>query len=184
MRGRGPQRRRKPPVPRAEVERKRISSLYARWGSPTPPTGREVLQITARGNASRVKSRQRTRRKELTAAAFRGVKAKRLRRWQRGKSDFGGRVVSTPTAKPRPAAVIDGRERQKLGWANKGPATTLTPALARDIQRLRGEGHTVSMIAETTGHPPATIGRWLGTGRAAAVAAVLEGQQYRTTNTE
>ena len=175
------QRQRPEPTPQ-ELAAKRLKGLYQRWGSPTPPTGREVFKIVARGNESRLKSRQRTRRKESTAASFRARKARQLRRWQVGREDMGGRVV-TPTAKSRPAAVIEGREREKLGWASKGPATTLTPALAGDVQRLRGEGHTIAVIAETVGHPPATVARWLRTGRAAAVAAVLEGQHYRTTNT-
>ena len=167
MRGRGPRRRQRPPPNPADIERKRIRGIYARWGGVSPPRPAEVMKVIAKSNVSRLQSAQRQRQKESTAASFRARKARRLRRWQVGREDFGGRVV-TPTAKSRPAAVIEGREREKLGWASKGPATTLTPETALEIAGLL-ESVSIKEIAERTGHPPSTVRHWIKSGRVAAL---------------
>ena len=166
MRGRGPRRRRKPPVPRAEIARKRLASLYARWGSPTPPSGREVLRIMARSNSSRMQSAKRKRRKEATAASFRRAKSQRREYWRR-RLGQAPEVVGT---KQQPKVISD-RERRESGMATKGPRTTLTPEVAALLADCLEAGLSVRATAEKTGHPATTIRHWARSGR---IASVLE----------
>ena len=147
MKGRGPRRRRKPPTPRGEIMRKRMAGLYAGWGAPTPPTSREVFKIVARGNESRLKSRQRTRRKELIAAAYRRRKARRLRRWQVGREDFGGRVVS------KPMVITHASTGQR-----RGPPTSLTTETAAAITDRLAAGDSIRGIARDLAYPQVNRG--------------------------
>ena len=191
MRGRGPQRRRKPPVPRAESERGSgwLTRCTPRMGSPTPPTGREVQIIVAKSNESRAASRAQRRPPEgIHGAAFRRAKSRRreycrsgagigqARRWGRGKVDAQQRP------RPRRRIVIPGpgTPGQRFGKSRPQvqPNTGRQPS-PETSQRLRGEGHTgVSMIADCNERhrPPSNdTGAGIGTGRAAAVAAVWGG---------
>ena len=176
MKSRGPQRRRKPPVPRAEIARKRLASLYSRWGSPTPPSGREVLRIVAKSNASRMQSAQRQRRKQSTSDAFRRRKAQRREYWRRRLGQApevgmgqGQGSSATTTQTPK---IIPAQERRGSGMARKGPVSTLTAELA---QRLAGymefTDWSIREIAEKTGTPATTIRHWARSGR---IASVLE----------
>ena len=174
MKSRGPQRRRKPPVPRAEIARKRLASLYARWGSPTPPSGREVLRIVAKSNESRAASAQRHRRKQSTSASFRRAKTRRREYWQKraGHREIGmgqgqgGSATTTQTPN-----VIPAQERRANGLASRGPRSSLTPELALEIAGLLEMGVTVAEIAQATGSPVTTIRHWARSGR---IASVLE----------
>ena len=166
MKSRGPQRRRKPPVPRAEIARKRLASLYSRWGSPTPPSGREVLRIVAKSNASRMQSAQRSRRKESRAASFRRAKSQRREYWRRRL----GQAPEVVVTKQQPKVISD-RERRESGMATKGPRTTLTPEVAAQLADCLEAGLSVRATAEETGHPATTIRHWARSGR---IASVLE----------
>ena len=181
MKSRGPQRRRKPPVPRAEIARKRLASLYARWGSPTPPSGREVLRIVAKSNESRAASAQRHRRKQSTAASFRRAKTRRREYWQKraGHREIGmgqgqgGSATTTQTPN-----VIPAQERRANGLASRGPRSSLTPELALEIAGLLESGVSIEGIAKRTGHPASTVRHWVRSGRVAALGRT----QQNTTN--
>ena len=181
MRGRGPQRRRKPPVPRAEVERKRISSLYARWGSPTPPRPVEVMRVIAKSNESRVASAQRQRRKEATAASFRRAKSQRREYWRRRSGqppEVGMGGSSAPITKQQPR-LIPPQERRANGPASRGPRSSLTPETALEIAGLLESGVSIKGIAGRTGHPASTVRHWVRSGRVAALGR----DTHNTTNT-
>ena len=172
MKSRGPQRRRKPPVPRAEIARKRLASLYARWGSPTPPSGREVLRIVAKSNESRAASAQRHRRKQSTAASFRRAKTRRREYWQKRaghrESGMGQGQGGSATTTQTPN-VIPAQERRANGLASRGPRSSLTPATALEIAGLLESGVSIKGIAERTGHPASTVRHWVKSGRVAAL---------------
>ena len=150
--------RRKPPVPRAEAERRlrrrRVQGIFQGWGRPTPPTVREVQRIVAKSNVSRLQSAQRQKQKESTAASFRARKARRLRRWQVGREDFGGRVVS------KPMVITHASTGQR-----RGPPTSLTPAVAAVITDRLAAGDSIRGIARDLGIPRSTVGHWVRTGR-------------------
>ena len=168
--GRQRRRRQRPPVPRAEIAAKRLKNLYQRWGSPTPPTGPEVLRLLAKADAAAVQSRQRRRQKERTAAAWRGRRARRLKRWQRGREDIGGRIWSTPTTTTKPRIQSD---RRGQGMGRRGPTTSLTPAVAAVIADRLEAGDSVRMVAKDLGIPRSTVGHWIRTGRVEERAGLI-----------
>ena len=177
--------RRKPQVPRAEVERRlrrrRVQGIFQGWGRPTPPTVREVQRLVARSNVTRTQSAQRSRRKEAVAASFRRAKSQRRAYWRRrlGKElgmgqGQGGSATTTQTPK-----VIPAQERRSSGMASKGPRTTLTPETALEIAGLLESGVSIKGIAERTGHPASTVRHWVRSGRVAALGR----SQQNTANT-
>ena len=164
--GRGIKRQRKPgPTPR-ERRRKRISSVYQRWGSPTPPTPREVRRIIYQGDVAATQSARRRRNREATAAAFRLGKAKRRARWQPR-----GQGLELPAGPPKPPRTIGDTERRQAGMASRGPTSSLTPELAQVVTDMMAGGASTKEIAKAAGVSPPTVRRWTRTGR---VAAVLE----------
>ena len=167
--------RRKPELPRAEVERRlrrrRVQGIFQGWGRPTPPTVREVQRIVAKSNATRSQSTQRRRRKESTAASFRRAKSQRREYWRRrlGQApEVGMGGSSAPITKQQPK-IIPAQERQANGWASRGPRSSLTPATALEIAGLLESGVSIKGIAERTGHPASTVRHWVKSGRVAAL---------------
>ena len=164
-RRRRPPRRKPGPTPR-ERRRKRISGVYQRWGSPTPPTPREVRRIIYKGDVAATQSARRRRTREATAAAFRSRKAKRRARWKRPSQG-----LELPAGPPKPPRTIGDTERRQAGMASRGPTSSLTPELAQVVTDMMAGGASTKEIAKAAGVSPPTVRRWTRTGR---VAAVLE----------
>ena len=174
--GRGIKRQRKPgPTPR-ERRRRRISGVYQRWGSPTPPTPREVRRIIYKGDVAATQSARRRRNREATSAAFRFRKAKRQARWKRP-----GQGLELPAGPPKPPRTIGDTERRQAGMASRGPTSSLTPELAQVVTDMMAGGASTKEIAKAAGVSPPTVRRWTRTGR---VAAVLETHPARTLERE
>ena len=169
--------RRKPPLPRAEAERRlrrrRVQDIFEGWGRPTPPTPREVQRIVAKSNASRTQSAHRQRRKQSTSDAFRRRKVQRREYWRRrlGQApEVGMGGSSAPITKQQPR-LIPARERRASGMAPMGPRTTLTVETAQAVADCLEAGLSVRATAEKTGVPPSTVSHWDKSGRLAVVLA-------------
>ena len=133
MKSRGPQRRRKPPVPRAEIARKRLASLYAQVGHRRrrPRAARSSASLPSPTNPA-PRQPSATAGSKSTAASFRragrprapGILAEAEARdigkseWARGKVSSAD--VTTQTAECNPGPRTPG---QRFGKSRPhGPA--------------------------------------------------------------
>ena len=164
---RGPARRRRLPVSQRELDQRWLKSFYDSWGPPTPPTGRDVLKYAARRNEAHAKAEARTEKKAAVNTSFRRARVRRQAR-RRGRTRGEGQTAVL-RQRSRPAS----RGRPQQGLATRGPATTLSPELAREVLKLRESGTTIAVIGKRVSRSPSTVAKWLRSGRAAARAETV-----------
>ena len=143
----------------------------------SPPTAWDATAAQMRTQVKRAERAQKKRSKKRYIARLEDRKEGRRERWRSAYRKpsanpfdnlpgLAGRTETTRVRQP----TIPADARRAGGLASRGSATSLTPKLASTILELRRGGASYQEIAREIDRPLATVGHWVRTGRAAAVA--------------
>ena len=142
----------------------------------SPPTAWDAAAAAMSGQVRKAERQQKKVAKARGKARRESRKESKREGWRdkyrKGSAspfeNLPGMAGRTETTRAR--SVVSEDERRQTGMAHRGPASTLTPTLARQVLELRAAGMSYREIAQETGHPATTVRHWVVSGRASAVS--------------